>query len=563
MELVLLDSNFEPVSAPIDRYYSLTWRERYYDAGEFTLVISPDYMQQVHNALYVYSVEADEAMMITDVSASDTGTLSLSLAGATLSTMFRWRVLNEVETIDGDLETAVRSIVTKYAMTDDRAISGLVLGDAVGLGVTASAQSKIGETLYDWLCELLKPLEIGWRVHYDYRQNVLKFEMYKGVDRTQDQSENSFAVFSSSYENLSQFHYNRNTVDYRNYAIVANGSAVVHVDQTDGRPRRELYVDGDDEMTTAELEQLGIEALAEYTDIERISGEVQAGTSLVYGVDYNLGDLCDLADEQIGVNGKARLTEMTTIVEDGRARQTPAFGESFLGVRAYVEREVKRNGGSGGGGGTPFDPSGLEADIADLVERVEALEESGSSGLPDGYTPLTYLASTGTQYIDTDFIPNQDTRVVCTASVPVSSNANGVFGSRYSPAYRAYIFVASSEGRYGVQYGSDRLYFDPSLNTDQFITIDMNKNTTSINDVTITGNAYTFTAPTSMVLFGYDTNGSVTKGKIQMGTCQIYDNGTLVRDYVPCINPSGVYGMYDKVNATFNKNAGTGSFTGG
>jgi len=32
-----------------------------------------------------------------------------------------------------------------------------------------------------------------------------------------------------------------------------------------------------------------------------------------------------------------------------------------------------------------------------------------------------------------------------------------------------------------------------------------------------------------------------------------YDNGTLIRDYVPCIRKSdGVSGLWDKINNTFN-----------
>ncbi len=36
-------------------------------------------------------------------------------------------------------------------------------------------------------------------------------------------------------------------------------------------------------------------------------------------------------------------------------------------------------------------------------------------------------------------------------------------------------------------------------------------------------------------------------------SCQIYDNGTLIRDYVPCVRKAdGVSGLFDKVNKTFN-----------
>ena len=33
--------------------------------------------------------------------------------------------------------------------------------------------------------------------------------------------------------------------------------------------------------------------------------------------------------------------------------------------------------------------------------------------LPEGYTELKYIETTGTQHIDTGIIPNQDTRIIC------------------------------------------------------------------------------------------------------------------------------------------------------
>lgn len=43
---------------------------------------------------------------------------------------------------------------------------------------------------------------------------------------------------------------------------------------------------------------------------------------------------------------------------------------------------------------------------------------------------------------------------------------------------------------------------------------------------------------------------------------KIYDNGTLARDFVPCIKDDGEVGLYDLVRKQFYGNAGTGVFTG-
>ncbi len=44
----------------------------------------------------------------------------------------------------------------------------------------------------------------------------------------------------------------------------------------------------------------------------------------------------------------------------------------------------------------------------------------------------------------------------------------------------------------------------------------------------------------------------------------MYDNGTLVRDFIPCYRKQdGVIGMYDLANDVFYTNAGTGTFLKG
>jgi hypothetical protein len=53
---------------------------------------------------------------------------------------------------------------------------------------------------------------------------------------------------------------------------------------------------------------------------------------------------------------------------------------------------------------------------------------------------------------------------------------------------------------------------------------------------------------------------AVYAGYVKIYSCKIYDNGTLVRDFIPCLNPDGEAGMYDFVNETFRGASGTGDF---
>ena len=70
--------------------------------------------------------------------------------------------------------------------------------------------------------------------------------------------------------------------------------------------------------------------------------------------------------------------------------------------------------------------------------------------LPIGYKRLEYIQSSGTQYIDTGFKPNQDTRVVCDTIFPVSATAYWLFGARNGNQDRTLGFLT-----YDSQYRSD------------------------------------------------------------------------------------------------------------
>lgn len=48
------------------------------------------------------------------------------------------------------------------------------------------------------------------------------------------------------------------------------------------------------------------------------------------------------------------------------------------------------------------------------------------------------------------------------------------------------------------------------------------------------------------------TSMALITSEINIYRCQVYSYLELVRDYVPCINPSGAYGVYDAVTKTFS-----------
>ena len=590
MELLFLNDSFDLMSAPIDRYHSLQWEENYYDEGKFELHLAPDYISTVLAAEYIYNNEADEAMQIIDVRADDDGKRSLQISGVSLESLLKLRVMDEAKTYTGTVEQIARQAVTDFAITGDKAIPRLELGELNGYTDTAIATNKVGAELYEWLRELLKPYEMSFRIHYDYEQNRMTFTVYRGLDRTQEQDTNTWAIFSTSFENLSQFSYARNRKDYRNYAIVmTNNGTRVDVDQTNGEPKRELFVSASDDLDTEAMTQLGVSALAEYAMVETIGGEVQGNANLVYGVNYALGDRCNIEDSDLGVSASARLTQMMTVVENGATRRIPAFGEQYLSLRQYIAREVGKSGTSGGGGSTPAvdltevwaaisaNADAINANAADIVAaqsaiydnaqaisalggRVTTLEEN-AGGLPSEFTELRYIQSSGTQYIDTRFKPNQNTKII--VDFQATNTSSHVFGARTKYQSNAFALYWASNSAACIQVGNSNFNggtFNVTARhtvefTSSYMLLDGKEQSTySVSDFQTEYNLYLLSSPNSA------TSENMT-GKIY--SCRLYDGDNLIRDYIPVKNSNDVYGMYDRLNKQFYVNTGTGSFTGG
>ena len=112
------------------------------------------------------------------------------------------------------------------------------------------------------------------------------------------------------------------------------------------------------------------------------------------------------------------------------------------------------------------------------------------------------------------------------------------------------------------------LNVDSSLILNRYV-VDKNKNITTLKgefvNETVTAPFGTYSISNIPIyLFTFNTNNSPsTNSKLRIYSCQIYDNGTIVRDFKPCINPEGKIGMYDTINSVFYPNVGTGEFIPG
>lgn len=188
------------------------------------------------------------------------------------------------------------------------------------------------------------------------------------------------------------------------------------------------------------------------------------------------------------------------------------------------------------------------------------------------YTPVDYIESSGTQYVDTGFKPNNNTKVECQVYYyGNTSSSSGFFfyGARDSGAvaqFGCYVDATSSvnkaEPRYGTQNGTRANLAHASTHN-----ILQDKNVFTLDSTTtVTMTSQTFQTNYNMYIFGMNTGGgvgSVALSGNRVYSFKIYDNATLVRDFIPVIDYNNVACLFDKVENKFYYNQGTGSFTYG
>ena len=189
--------------------------------------------------------------------------------------------------------------------------------------------------------------------------------------------------------------------------------------------------------------------------------------------------------------------------------------------------------------------------------------------LPAGYTQAEYIQSSGAQYIDTGFVPNEKSSCeVVMDYVTVSNDNCGLFGAAGS-SYNVNAFEGYFQaGRFFLNLGSASTAFSCTVHNGDRLIMKISQKEVSVNiagaSLSATPSAQTFTSPATFVLHTLNRSGRIEYYSASRSySCKLWDDGTLVRDLVPCINPSGAAGMYDVVNGVFYGNSGTGEFVTG
>ena len=189
--------------------------------------------------------------------------------------------------------------------------------------------------------------------------------------------------------------------------------------------------------------------------------------------------------------------------------------------------------------------------------------------LPSGYKRLEYIEAEGNSWFDTGFTPNQDTRIVLdfaatTLNVTTGVKSNSLVGSRKNTTSQAFALNITTEGYYRFGYNNSSPTTTVAGDTNRH-TADMNKNVLSLDGTVIYTATYGTFSGYGSVYIGqiHATINNYYKGYVVIWGGQIYDNGVLVRDYIPCETNTGDIGLWDDLNSVFGGSSGPDPFIAG
>ena len=195
-----------------------------------------------------------------------------------------------------------------------------------------------------------------------------------------------------------------------------------------------------------------------------------------------------------------------------------------------------------------------------------ALKKSGGSvGLPDGFTAVEYIQSSGSQYIDTGYIYGASSDI----EIKFGISANGTLLGAQDSDNKKYKFVIVISGNLWIARNSSGTGINvygmqnpiTLRNTGELFKATDNvgiERSLTLDDAGYVGSEQT------IYLFARNTpTGAIGISKSLIYYCRFYENGELVCDMCPCLDADGVPCMFDLIRQQTLYNQGTGSFTWG
>lgn len=356
MNLLALNSNFIEIKE-VDVFKSLLWTDRYWSAGDFELVLSPNNaIWTMMETVAYFKLRESEHIMIPEIinihSDPEDGNLLVIKGRSLEAAILERRIVWDVTLLNGDFQTSIYLLLSEAitgplnAYRDIPNFVWVASTDPAITGLTLDTQFY-GETLYKAISDICKSQNVGFKIVLSDTTPInFNFSLYAGVDRSNQQTDVPGIVFSFEFDNLISGDYVKTEQVMKTCALVVGEKGVGNTrittvvydasgSTTSGLARRELFVDASNITSNPPGGQIsrpdyiellkgrGYEELAKYKLIEGFDGQVDT-TQFEYGKDYFIGDVVQIEDDY-GHSTASRVTELIHFQDASGIKIYPTF----------------------------------------------------------------------------------------------------------------------------------------------------------------------------------------------------------------------------------------------
>lgn len=348
----IIDGTFQRVYV-LDNATSVIWINRFQDSGYFEIYTRADSellaILTAHETYWTREGKDDNVMVAETVrlttSAEDGAYITISGNGAE-SFLARRIIPKQTAWQNKTAEFIIHALVAENIgarASASRSVSLISNGEWLHDTTETIDKQVTGKNLLECVKELCTEWEYGFKMIQS--GGNFTFQLYKGTDRSYNQSTNDYVIFSPAWDNLGDTEYTRDKSTQYTAVYVAGegeGSARTIISSTlnnfTGLRRRELWVDARNSSSTTEsgtlaptvyaamLSQQASETIDNSRETVTFEGEVLDTSSYIYGTDYELGDIVQVETEY-GIRAAARVTEITEVEDEGGYQLRPTLEE--------------------------------------------------------------------------------------------------------------------------------------------------------------------------------------------------------------------------------------------
>lgn len=376
MQLFVLDKSFEVVNL-CDSFSSLIWTERYSGYGDFELYL-PASMENINlfpRGFYLWLIEPpvfdrngnkietrNDVMIIekTELSTNIEDGDQLVVSGRSLEALLLRRVIPKKVTYESvDPRTIIRTILNENIVAPSES-ARKVPNFKIAIDSSQRPDTKDkrtydfdGDYVYDAIKTICDDYDWGFSLDLKsddhWQTSYLSFSTVYGTDRSYEQVENPYMVFSQRFDNLISSDTIEDDTEFFNSAYVSSTEEtkdnktrrlIKYVANNSGRSgwdiRETFYTDSDTKLSDdnnnprpdsaiyPELEKYGKDELKSQKSNDSFNAEIALFESVRYHRDYDIGDIIQF-DNAYGVNKTARITEYVRNEDANGYREYPTF----------------------------------------------------------------------------------------------------------------------------------------------------------------------------------------------------------------------------------------------